>query len=172
MPFQSKTIAFQPYSDDSWSISEPLVYQGDRETFVVPKGFVTDFATVPAIVVWLFPKYGKYTLAAILHDYLCAEGITLGLVSGRDTDGIFRRVMRELGVPVMRRWLMWTGVRWGALANPVRRKDWVKDAPAIVGISILAMPLVVPGAIFVGMSLLVYRPIELLIEKISNRISP
>jgi hypothetical protein len=27
------------------------------------------------------------------------------------------------------------GVRWGALFNPIRRPDWIKDAPAVLVIT-------------------------------------
>ena len=90
---------------------------GPVARFVVPAGFRTDFASVPRVVTWLVPRFGAYTLAAILHDWLVTEGLRTGVVTSRQADGIFRRVMRESGVPVLRRWLMWAGVRWGALAE-------------------------------------------------------
>ncbi|ATQ68873.1 hypothetical protein Ms3S1_27590 [Methylosinus sp. 3S-1] len=36
----------------------------------VPKGFVTDLASVPAVLWSIFPKTGRYAYAAIAHDYL------------------------------------------------------------------------------------------------------
>ena len=36
----------------------------------VPKGFVTDFASVPRLIQWLVPRWGKYGNAAIIHDWL------------------------------------------------------------------------------------------------------
>ena len=76
---------------------------GRSQYFVVPVGFRTDFATVPLPVAWLVPRFGAYTLAAILRDWLCTEGIRSGAVTSREADGIFRRIMRESGVPVLRR---------------------------------------------------------------------
>ncbi|WP_414689961.1 DUF1353 domain-containing protein [Nocardioides sp.] len=35
------------------------------------------------------------------------------LVSPKDADGIFRRVLRKLGVGPVRRWVMYLGVRIG-----------------------------------------------------------
>src|SRR3954465_886631 len=85
-----------------------------------------------------------YTLAAILPGGLVTEGIRKGAVSARQGDGIFRRVMRESGVPVLRRWLMWAGVRWGALTDERRRTGWGLRAPGVLAITVLAAPLVVP----------------------------
>lgn len=36
-----------------------------------PEPFTTDLASAPRILTWLLPGYGKYTKAAVLHDYLC-----------------------------------------------------------------------------------------------------
>jgi hypothetical protein len=88
------------------------------------------------------------------------RGDQLGAVTSRDADGIFRRVMRESGVPVLRRWLMWAGVRWGALADPQRRSGWLASAPGVVAIAVLAAPLVVPPAVVILPGLLVFAVAE------------
>ena len=113
MPFTDGKIVVEEISDDRWELTEPVTYAGNTETFVVPAGFQTDFASVPRIFVWLLPRYGKYTKAAILHDWLCAR-VREATFDRADADGLFRRSMRELGVPFVRRWLMWAAVRWGA----------------------------------------------------------
>jgi hypothetical protein len=79
----------------------------------VPAGFVTDFASVPGLFTWLVPRYGRFTKAAILHDFLCGEAKE-GRFIRSQADGIFRRVMRELGVGFIRRWVMWAAVRLGS----------------------------------------------------------
>ncbi len=113
MPFTDGKIVVEEISDERWALTESVTYAGNTETFVVPAGFQTDFASVPRIFVWLLPRYGKYTKAAILHDWLCAR-VREGTFDRADADGLFRRSMRELGVPFVRRWLMWAAVRWGA----------------------------------------------------------
>ena len=79
----------------------------------MPAGFVTDFASVPGLFTWLVPRYGRFTKAAILHDFLCDEAKE-GRFIRSQADGIFRRVMRELGVGFIRRWVMWAAVRLGS----------------------------------------------------------
>jgi hypothetical protein len=160
MGFDDENITVRRRDDDTWAVVGKLVYHGKRDSFEVPDGFPTDFATVPRAVVWLIPRFGRYTLPAVLHDWLCTEGIEQGRVTSRQADGIFRRAMRELDVPVARRWLMWTGVRWGALANPRRRRGWVISAPGVLAITVLAAPVVGPPALAILAALRVYRVVE------------
>ena len=92
MGFSGEVVVRELAADDGsrWQLVEPLGYTGRDETFVVPAGFTTDFASVPQSLTWLVPRYGRYTKAAILHDYLwglCREG----RFSWADADGILRR---------------------------------------------------------------------------------
>ena len=167
MPFEPGSLTVRRVDANTWSLVDDLVYRGNRQRFVVPAGFRTDFATVPRVVTWLVPRFGAYTLAAILHDWLSSEGIVSGVVSSREADGIFRRVMRESGVPVLRRWMMWAGVRWGALTNERRRAGWLASAPGVVAISVLASPLVVPPAVVIVPGLLVYALAEGLVSLVA-----
>ena len=160
MPFDSPDLTVRRASDQLWEVVQPLVYRARRDTFVVPAGFLTDFASVPRLAVWLFPRFGRYTLAAVLHDWLVTDGLAGGVVSPRDADGLFRRVLRESDVPPVRRWLMWTGVRWGALVSPLRRRGWWRDAPRVLVLSVLAAPLVVPPALVIAAALGVYAVVE------------
>jgi Protein of unknown function (DUF1353) len=160
VPFDSPPLTVRRATDQLWEVVEQQVYRGARDTFVVPAGFRTDFASVPRVAVWLFPRFGRYTLAAVLHDWLVTDGISAGAVSPRDADGLFRRVLREEDVPPVRRWLMWTGVRWGALVNPRRRAGWWRDAPRVLALSVLAAPIVVPPALVISAALAVYAAVE------------
>lgn len=72
----------------------------------VPKGFLTDFASVPKCLWSICPPRGKYTQAAVLHDYLYQTG------AGRNyADEWFLIFMEELGVSWWRRRAMWAAVR-------------------------------------------------------------
>lgn len=170
MPFKRDSITVSRSNDNEWAVVGKLVYRGRRDTFVVPNGFRTDFATVPRVVVWLIPRFGRYTLPAVLHDWLSTEGIRQGKVTSREADGIFRRAMRELDVPVARRWLMWTGVRWAALTNPLRRPGWAISAPAVLAITVLAAPIVVPPGLVILAALAVYGVVERIVSR--GRTSP
>lgn len=162
----------------TWSLLAPLIWTGTRgDTFTVPVGFTTDFATVPRFLHWLVSPYGAYTRAAVLHDWLLVElaqwtdarkfadaanghlvepiAMAEPPANSRDTDGIFRRVMEDLGVPWSKRWAMWTAVRWASLFNSRRAygRQLGKDLPAMLGVSVLVLPVALPGALGVLLSL-------------------
>jgi hypothetical protein len=165
-------LSIQGDGPTTWRLLAPLIWTGTQgDTFRVPLGFVTDFATVPRFVHWVVLPYGPYTRAAVVHDYLIDERINNPVpelrVTSRDTDGIFRRIMQDLGVPWTKRWLMWTAVRWGALFNSRRAygRDFGKDAPRVLAMSVLALPVLLPGVIGVVVSLSLEK-----ITTLANRI--
>lgn len=116
MPFVDDDIEVRARGTTHWEVLKPVRYHGRDEGFIVHAGFETDFASVPRGLVWLIPKYGKFTRAAILHDFLWAQ-CREGRFNWFDADGIFRRAMREDDVPFAHRWLMWGAVRLAAVRH-------------------------------------------------------
>lgn len=165
MPFRGRPRVEQQ-DDGRWALLAPLLYHGSRESWTVPAGFCSDFASVPAAARWLIPADGPWTAAAIAHDWFCDVGIRDRRITSRDADGLFRRMMRELDVPLPRRWVMWAGVRWGALVNPLRRPGVWADLPLVLLISLLVAPLVLPVSVVVAVGLaadhLIDRAVRLL----------
>lgn len=172
MPFKPDSrVLVEALDATRWRLAENLVYVGgEGDEFVVPVDYVTDFATVPRVAVWLIPRFGNYTRAAILHDWLLTHALPAGDVSARDADGIFRRALRELGVPVSRRSLMWIGVRLGSLfsRDPKRRVGWLADAPRVVLGLVAFSWLSVPMAV-VALALVIYGAIELVVTTVTGR---
>jgi len=146
-----------------WTLEEELVYQGRTEEFVVPRGTLTDFASVPRVFVWLVPKFGRYTAAAVLHDHLVRVERPAGRISAVDADGLFRRAMRELGVPFLLRWFMWAAVRLGSLTDRDGRPGWLRDLPAVLAVTLVALPVVALPAVAVVVGLVLFAALEFLI---------
>jgi hypothetical protein len=158
MPFTSALVA-QQVGDLDWKLVEPLRYRGHTDEFVVPKGSETDFASVPGAFQWLIPRSGRYTKAAVLHDYLWRHIDEIGI--GRsDADGIFRRAMAELDVPFLRRWLMWAAVRANSLRKS-RLRDGPGDIPKILLLIVFPGLLVIAGGLLVLVFLLAFYVLEL-----------
>ncbi len=151
-----------------WTVKQAFTYIGKTQSFTVPEGFTTDFASVPRPFTWLLPRYGRWTQAAILHDFLWAEARE-GRIHKFDADGIFNRAMRELGVPYLRRWIMWTAVRWAS--GP---KSWFYRGPLpvlkMIVITLLALPVIIVPSLTVLVGLIagaigefvVYLPLRLI----------
>jgi Protein of unknown function (DUF1353) len=108
----------------------------------VPPNFETDFASVPRVFVWFLPRYGRYTKAAILHDYLCDEA-KAGRMKRSDADGLFRRAMMELEVAFLRRWIMWAAVRVGGGVQQLLRPGlWQLLLVGVPALALVAAPAV------------------------------
>ena len=161
-----RDLALRAISATTWVLTEPLTWTGTQgDVFAVPQGYVTDLATVPRFLHWLTLPYGAYTRAAVLHDWLITERINhpdpAQRVTSRDVDGIFRRVMQELGVPWTKRWTMWAAVRAASLTSSHRScgRQFLRDAPKVLGMALLASPVVLPGVAGVLISLGLVRVI-------------
>jgi hypothetical protein len=158
MPFTGPVVVQEVDRGDGsrWQLIEPLTYQGRDEPFVVPVGFETDFASVPRAFTWLIPRYGRYTKAAILHDFL-SKRAEAGEFAWVDADGIFRRTMRELGVPIVRRWLMWAAVRLRSIVEFAPSSLWTQGLGSLVAfvvVSVLGVVfLAVPAAVVTAWTL-------------------
>ena len=160
--FDKATVDVRQVTDDGWITLHELLYHATREDFTVPLHQPTDFASVPREFVWFIPRYGRYTKAAILHDYLCRERVGHGL-ERIEADAILRQAMREEGVSFMRRWIMWAAVRWGALTKAADRKDWGREAWRVVVLTVIALPVVAPAAVVILITRFVLYVIEWLV---------
>lgn len=76
----------------------------------IPKGFKTDFASIPRFFYSIITPIGKHTLPAILHDYLYANGAKID-ISRKEADKIFYNAMLECSVNKCTAWIMWASVR-------------------------------------------------------------
>lgn len=81
--------------------------EGSSDLITVPEGFLTDFASVPRPFWILFPPDGQYTQAAVLHDFLYSTQLR----PRKEADNIFLEAMEVLGVPLIKRRIMWRAVR-------------------------------------------------------------
>lgn len=159
MPFSTEVTVRS--SGRVFEVAEAITYTGSRgDSWTVPAGFSTDFASVPRLAVWLVPAFDVYTRAAVLHDWFCSVGIQAGAVSAVDADGVFRLVMKELGTPFVLRWFAWAGVRWGAAFNRVRRAGWWSTFPLMAVWTLCALPVVLLGGVPVALALAVYAVLE------------
>lgn len=65
---------------DLWRFGAPLVWEAGNETITVPKGFITDMASIPHLIDWLpnLDRDGLSRRPAALHDWLYGGDRTRG----------------------------------------------------------------------------------------------
>lgn len=105
-------LKFIDTSDNTrFELHEAFTYRVGSEdserSITVPKGFRTDFASVPRIFWRIVPPVGLYGKAAVLHDWLYFSEFA----TREEADDIFLEAMEVLGVPKYRRLTMYYAVR-------------------------------------------------------------
>ena len=120
-----RTIHFEVLGEFGYTSKAPepgsgvLVWRRSAVEHLVPRGMETDLATVPSFLWGVVASYGRQTLPAVLHDMLCYASALPGQPppyrrnSRRLADALFRTTLADSGSGVVRRWIMWTGVRLG-----------------------------------------------------------
>src|SRR5439155_6892819 len=109
-----------------WDLEVPLKYTPPRDPKRDPPvdvklPFRTDFASIPWIFTWLFPRYGRYTKAAIVHDYLCRTQ-----PDKFASDRTIRLAMKDLRVRWATRSLIWSAVSLETMfAVAFLRRTWL-----------------------------------------------
>jgi hypothetical protein len=116
------------------------------EPFVVPadtKTFETDLASIPPMFAWLVPGLGSHLPAVLVHDGLVLKENECKTHKGPDVDReeadrILRDAMASLGVPRIRRWMMWAAVIQATAWHALRPRAWWRTlvivTPSIIGL--------------------------------------
>lgn len=106
----------------NWVLVQDLLYQSTvlGKMITVPAGALTDFASVPAVFWTRLPPFGKYGVAAVIHDWLywtqpCTR---------EDADHVLLEAMTDAGVDSATRLLIYNAVRLGG------QHGWDADAKA------------------------------------------
>jgi Protein of unknown function (DUF1353) len=119
-------VVLEQVGPTEFLIKEPFQYRDtvSGRTFVVHASTdandTTDLASVPGLLLWFVPRYGRHTLPALLHDQIVDEDLR---DNREEADRVFRDAMGEQGVPLLRRWVMWAAVSLDTVTETVGR--WI-----------------------------------------------
>lgn len=122
MPFfiPNDDLVVENVGNRKWKVIAPLTYlfsvDGIDQAITVPVGYVTDFASVPRLFWVMFPPDGKYTKAAVIHDYLC-DNPKKFTHTRKQTDYIFLTAMLESGVSRLKSFILFSAVRFYAIVT-------------------------------------------------------
>lgn len=100
-------------AQDLWILGQPIGWIPDDSDgpgvirVDVPRGFVTDLASVPRILWPVLAHTGRYGNAAIYHDWLYVDQPCTREVADR----VFDRAMVDMGVDAPTRNIIWAAVR-------------------------------------------------------------
>ena len=106
-----------------WRVDKAFEYhvgkEDSHEIVYVPEGYVSDGASIPR---WLWTvvghPFGEYAQAAVLHDMLCEDEI----YARKKCDRVFLESLKVLKVNIIKRRLMYWGVRLGSAWEAIRNK--------------------------------------------------
>jgi len=123
---------FYRFRDGNYVLGQPFKFTvtGSRVAIVVPAGFVTDFASIPAPFTPAFAK-DAHDLPALVHDFL----YWTQSCSRNEADKLFLRALREVGVPAIKSEAIYWSVH---LAGMFAWKENASDRAA-------GLPRVIPG---------------------------
>jgi len=106
---------------DLWAVASPLVWEDEAGRIVVPKGFVTDLASIPHVIDWIpiLDRTGLSRRPAALHDW-CYAGRRQ---QGKDAaDNLLRKALMAEGMSAAGASVYYYGVHW--FGGP----SWASDA--------------------------------------------
>jgi Protein of unknown function (DUF1353) len=91
----------------------------DLKDVLVPKGFVTDLASIPPVFWSMLPPTGQYTYPAIVHDYL----YWFQPVDRDTADEILKLAMQDVVVPATSAAVTYKAVRVGGGSSWAKNEE-------------------------------------------------
>lgn len=120
-------------------LENPYVVVIGEVPIIVPKGFQSDGASIPKCFEKIFPRFElKYLKAAVVHDFLYSRYNDLG-INKQLADEIFLYILKQQGVPKIKRELMYAAVKvfgkpfWKEKYdenNSYKQKAWIDKSKA------------------------------------------
>lgn len=106
-----------------FTVAQSFHYYSNRykKLITIPVGFKTDFASVPRLLSWLILPFGKYSKAAIIHDYLIENRVDQDL-NFHQINMIFFDAMSDLNVKTWEKCLIMVGVETYWTAKKLLRR--------------------------------------------------
>ena len=94
---EKSKLILKPLSNGKAILLDDYVYSINGYDIKVFRGFITDGASVPKSLQWIYNPFGKYINAAVVHDYLYSCYNNTG-INRTLADKIFKHIMKETGV--------------------------------------------------------------------------
>mgnify|MGYP001572622585 CR=1 FL=1 len=106
-----KPLVLKKIGDMLWELYEDFWYWvgdiSDNDLIIVPSSTQTDLASIPRFFWIIYPVDGRWTYAAIPHDYLYHTQVR----TRKEADYIFLEALKEIGVGFFTRRIFYSAVR-------------------------------------------------------------
>lgn len=114
--------ASEAFGMDLFYTEKDMTYEtkyGDMDVVIyIPRGFLTDGASIPKSLQSFFPVWDTYYQAAVFHDYLCEymtvyvkDTLTPIKLSREEVDLYFNEIMKKLNTNPVKRKLVFGAVK-------------------------------------------------------------
>lgn len=91
-----------------WEVYKEFQCTNEFVDVVVPKGYVTDLASIPRALWWFMPPAGRHAQACVVHDFMYDNAISTKELADKG----FHAGLLELGIPRWRAYAMYLAVKW------------------------------------------------------------
>lgn len=106
----SGKLDLRAYVPDEWVVLAMLMYwAASGKVYPIPRGFITDLASIPRLLRWMFSINGLSREPAVLHDFL----YSMQPVTRAQADALFLEALTACGVGIVQRNALYYGVRAG-----------------------------------------------------------
>lgn len=92
---------------NEWVVDQPLIALRNGEKLIVPRGYITDLASIPRVFRAVFNVNGLLRAPAVLHDYLYSSQ----RFTRAECDAIFLEAMESRGISRAERYAVYAAVR-------------------------------------------------------------
>lgn len=119
-----------------FAIEGELIFRDSRGVeWVVPSGFVTDFASIPRVFRFLWgPASGPHKYGATLHDYAYS---TVDIMTKKDADRLFKEANSAAGSNSIVNFIMHAALRVGGIfawrSNRKKLRNFGKEWRMLTG---------------------------------------
>ena len=105
-----KPLRTERLGNKLWKLTLDFVVGYNNVVLSVPKGFITNGASVPRMFWWLCaPMAGPFGEAAVIHDYMYSK--QSHCIDRKAADRVLRDIGRENGANIIRANLVYSAVR-------------------------------------------------------------
>lgn len=105
-----KKLLVKDLMNGKFELFSDYVYKTKSCLIKVPKGFVTDYASIPKLFRVIILPYGKHSGASVIHDWLYSSNCDLE-ISRERADKVFLEILKEENINFFLRMLMYFAVR-------------------------------------------------------------